>query len=214
MNENAGALLRGSTSEWVAQGESQGEKFDMNASVPCQGCLNGYGCYNEELCSNYYAASYQTPTQYDQSFSNSMAQPNIHPAPYGPVPTVNQPFYDYTNPPPHHHHHQQFMGYQQPHHFYYGQPPAYGSPHYMTRAPYFPPRHQGPPRRNSKGYRPNNRYTAAPNQVYEEPDVGSDTSSLTFCGNLSEDVRRAVAFVKRNHNATLFQIEGKGIVYL
>ncbi|KAL7507535.1 hypothetical protein ACHAXN_004707 [Cyclotella atomus] len=205
-----GDVFRSSTSEWYR--DSQGEK-EMAASVPCEGCRNGYGCYNEEQCSNFYASYPPSPTPYGQPMmpysNNGMADP----APYGqmPPPVNHNPYYVYAAPPPHHQ--QQFMGHRahpaQP--FYYGQSHAYNGhngPYYhpsMKAAPY---RHQGP-RRNSKGYRASNEYT---NGAYEEsllsPDVGSDSSSLTFCGIFSEDVRRAVSFVKRNHSATLFQIEG------
>jgi hypothetical protein len=206
-----GDVFRSSTSEWYR--DSQGEK-EMAASVPCEGCRNGYGCYNEEQCSNFYASYPPSPTPYGQPMmpysNNGMADP----APYGqmPPPVNHNPYYVYAAPPPHHQ--QQFMGHRahpaQP--FYYGQSHAYNGhngPYYhpsMKAAPY---RHQGP-RRNSKGYRASNEYT---NGAYEEsllsPDVGSDSSSLTFCGIFSEDVRRAVSFVKRNHSATLFQIEGE-----
>lgn len=214
MNDNAGAVLRGSTGEWAAmRRDDQGEKLDMTASVPCHGCLNGYGCYNEEQCSNFYGTFYPSPTPYGQPHTHRMGQPqpNIHLAPYDQIPPINLPYYDHkTLPPPQ----QQFMGYQQPHHaqaFYYGQP--YNSPYYMNGAPYFSPRHQDLPGGNSKGYRPNNNgYNPAMHHVYDDHfslDGGSDSSSLAFYGNISEDVRRAVGFVKRNRKATLFQIEGK-----
>lgn len=200
------------TTPWATMNrDSQGEKLDMTASVPCQGCLNGYGCYNERQCSNFSTSYPPSPTPYMQPMMpySSMAEP----APYGQMmPPVNHhPYHGYAAPPPPQH--QQFMGHQ-PHSaqpFYYGQSHAYNGPYYhhpsMKAAPH---RYKGPPRRNSKGYRSNDEHI---NGAYEESlsslDMGSDNSSLTFCGIFSEDVRRAVSFVKRNRSATLFQIEGK-----
>jgi len=194
-----GGMLSRPTSNWNAKQRLDDETLDSYGGSG--------GSYTEEP--NFYGASYP-PQMYGQimPYSNS-SPPDMPPANYV-HPLVNQGYYEYSGPPAHH---QRFAGYQQ--HpsapaYYYGQPHAYDSPYYPVKPHYNGNRYHGPPRRNSKGYHPNNGHhgNARVNYGYEEYDVNSESSTLTFSGIFSEDIRRAISFVKRNRNATLFSIEG------
>jgi hypothetical protein len=204
--------------EMKMEHEGQGDKLNMTAAVPCEGCVNGYGCLNNELCLPKMYSSY--PQMYAQI---PYAYPGSTPPNYMPQPGMQPYGYEFGPHQP-----SQFIAQQyQPVHpqaFHYAQYPsnAYiGSPYYAP-GPYMKPpngaRYQGPQRPKSKGNRFNGYHNgsgAAANFPYEESrfgsagsGTGSDASSLTQTGNFSDDVRRAIAFVKRNSNATLLTIEG------
>ncbi|KAL3805780.1 hypothetical protein HJC23_007741 [Cyclotella cryptica] len=203
--------------------DEQGDKLNMTATaVHCQGCLAGDECYNNQKCQPLYGAypsqlyGHQPHAAMPYSYAGQPSIPHIiH---YVPLP-ANQPYYDFGPPPPQ----SQFIGYQHPPHYqgyHYAQYPPMDpneSQHYgvsTLKAPFsHATRYQGPPRRRSKSHCSSNYQNSSAAYRSDESrfgsfDMGSENSSLTLTGNPSEDVRRAMSFVKRNPNATLFSIEG------
>ena len=187
----------------------------------CQGCVTGVECYNNQKCQPFYCShpsqlyGHQPHAGMPYSYAGRPSIPLI--THYGPP---HHPYYDFGPPPPQ----SQFIGYQhQPHYqgYHYSQYPAMdqNESHYnrvpTLNAPFSRAnRYQGPPRRKSKSNCClNYEHSAAAYRSDESRfgsfDMGSENSSLTQSGNPSEDLRRAISFVKRNPNATLFSIEGK-----
>jgi hypothetical protein len=204
-----GTVLRGS--EWTTmKRDDQVAKLNTTASVPCEGCLNGYGCYNEEHCSSFYDVSYPPPMyEQQQVMPYSNIQSHGPPHPYGSM-QPNQPYYNHFEAqfPLQQH----FTGFQpQAQLFYYGQPYGVDGPYHQVptmKAPYHTNRHQGP-RANTKGYHFNNSHNLA---VDDESFGSVNGPPLMASRFFSEDARRSVAIVKRNQNATLHSIKGKSII--
>ena len=208
------AVLRGPPSGWKTMQPNGQEYLDATASAPCEGCLNGYGCYNDRPCLNYAASSYPQPTMYNGQqpimpyFLDGREQRSM-PLNYGSAQPANQPYYEHLSPTPHQ---PQFIGYHpHPHpaqQFYYGQSATYGNHYYPgppMKAPYYTNRYQRQSRRNSRP----RRSSAGTNYGHEQSISSldfSDSISSTFTGN---EVRQAIAFVRTNPNATLFSIEGE-----
>ena len=199
------AVLRGPHPGWKTMQPDGQETMEATALTPCEGCINGYGCYNEEQCLNYATPSYSRPMIYGQQpmpyFANNDRHHRNIPLNYGSVQPANHPYYEHLSPPPPH---PQFVGYHphpaQP--FYYGQSAVYGNPYYPgppMKAPYYANQHQRRSRRNSRPRR---------SSVGTSSGLEGSISSLSSCANGNE-IRQAIGIVKSNHNATLFSIEGE-----
>ncbi|KAL7519577.1 hypothetical protein ACHAWX_004335 [Stephanocyclus meneghinianus] len=201
------------------QSDEQGDELNMTAiTVPCQGCLAGVQCLNNQKCQPFCCSypcqlyGHQPHAAIPYPYAGRPGIPQTH---YGPP---HHPYYEFGPPPQ-----SQFIGYQhQPHYqgYHYAQYPLMDqneSHHYRLPTLNAPSnranRHQGPPRRKSKSNCSLNYDNSVAAYCSDESrfgsfDMGSENSSLGLSGNSSEDIRRAISFVKRNPNATLFSIEG------
>ena len=175
---------RSSSESTVLQRDGTGDNLDIMVLIPCQGCRDGYDCYNQDQCSEFYAASY---------YSNGSVF-------YDQIQQVNQSI-DFSAYVSQH----EFTNYHQPQPFYFQSHP-YTTPYYQ--ALYHRPGYQG-----QSQYNNHDNNIISDNLLHQDYMPSLDiVSSLNVTEKSTENIRRAISYVRRSRNATLFSIEGKHLI--